>query len=242
MSFSVSVKGGLVVFKARYNGSRVPKDVHIHLGDAHGQALIGYPTIPPGVNPAAGFELEISEANPSLPRDEEGHLKWRTRFTLVWSFEDDPREEEDPDHPVYPSLDEQLEALLRALGRFFREGKCFIATAAFGSELEPEVVRLRRWRDRALRPHLAGRILMVLYALLSPPIAHMIERRPDGVLGSLVRWVIRRAMRPKSAYVTPLERPLGYPPGTAGSSQAVVRPHPIDAMGLDEQRHQQKSS
>jgi hypothetical protein len=52
---------------------------------------------------------------------------------------------------------------------------CFIATAAFGSPLEPHVQMLRDFRDRYLRGHAAGSFLVQSYEDLSPPVARFIS-------------------------------------------------------------------
>jgi hypothetical protein len=192
VSFSVKVKNGFVTFDVRYEGHRTPTDVHVHVGGRDGPALIGYDHIPDDLNARRGFELQVSEGNPNLPRTEDGHLRWETSFTLVWTFSDSPHEEIDPDHPVYPSMAEKIAALLEALGKAVGRGRCFIATAAFGSPLEIEVLRLQLWRERVLRPTVVGRAVIALYSLVSPPLARLIERRREGILGSLVRFALRR--------------------------------------------------
>jgi hypothetical protein len=65
-------------------------------------------------------------------------------------------------------------------------GGCFIATAAFGSLIEPHVKLLRQFRDRFLLTNAPGKVFVRLYYTYSPPIADVIAAH--GSLRLIVRW------------------------------------------------------
>jgi hypothetical protein len=66
--------------------------------------------------------------------------------------------------------------------------KCFIATAAYGSPLDPHVEALRSFRDRYLMTNTAGRAFVALYYRASPPVAAVISRS-EG-LRTAARWTL----------------------------------------------------
>jgi len=65
-------------------------------------------------------------------------------------------------------------------------GGCFIATAAFGSYLAPEVATLRAFRDEVLMTSSPGRAFVEWYYRVSPPVADLIAEHES--LKIAARW------------------------------------------------------
>jgi hypothetical protein len=67
---------------------------------------------------------------------------------------------------------------------------CFIATAAYGSPLAPQVQLLRELRDQYLLPFATGRAFVKLYYTLSPPLAELIAG------SEILRTIVRAGLVP----------------------------------------------
>lgn len=67
-------------------------------------------------------------------------------------------------------------------------GGCFIATAAYGSYMEPHVKVLRDFRDRFLLTNAVGRTFVELYYTYSPPAAELIARH--DALRATARFIL----------------------------------------------------
>jgi hypothetical protein len=69
---------------------------------------------------------------------------------------------------------------------------CFIATAAYGSLMANDVVALRRFRDVALRSHVAGELVVEGYYTFGPALARIIE--PSETLRRAARAALAPAV------------------------------------------------
>ena len=69
-------------------------------------------------------------------------------------------------------------------------GSCFIATAAYGTYLEPEITVLRKFRDMRLLSNAAGKAFVGFYYRISSPLAHYIGEH------GIVRTMTRGALTP----------------------------------------------
>ena len=77
------------------------------------------------------------------------------------------------------------------------DSSCFIATAAYGSAMAPQVVTLCQFRDTRLRASCLGRWIISTYERLSPPLAAWIAGRPiarvwvRSLILSPALWIVR---------------------------------------------------
>jgi uncharacterized repeat protein (TIGR01451 family) len=86
---------------------------------------------------------------------------------------------------VFPAVSKNCDIKVDVVGG---GGGCFIATAAYGSALEPHVEVLRSFRDRYLQGSRLGREFIGFYYRHSPPIADFIARHEW--LRSIVRMLL----------------------------------------------------
>ena len=80
-------------------------------------------------------------------------------------------------------------------------GRCFVATAAYGSELAPEIRHLSEFRDRVLLTTIPGQAFVWAYYRLGPYLAEYIASRPKArsaarrILNPLVRFAEQHLRR-----------------------------------------------
>jgi hypothetical protein len=89
---------------------------------------------------------------------------------------------------VTDAVNEKVQVFSPGSGSSNATGNCFIATAAYGSTLDPHVRVLRDFRDRVLASCALGRLFIEHYYAWSPPIARFIAVH-DG-LRTAVRWAL----------------------------------------------------
>jgi len=92
-----------------------------------------------------------------------------------------------------------------------KNSKCFIATAAYGDPLAPELTVLRRFRDEVLLTNTPGRWAVAAYYRISPPVAEFLAQHDT------LRAAVRRMLRP---VVAACRRVLEEPPAETAVSPA----------------------
>lgn len=88
-----------------------------------------------------------------------------------------------------------LEGSKTKIGANSDVGNCFIATAAFGSGLEPQVQTLRVFRDEHLAGRPTGRAAIHLYEWLGPYLACIVRR------SETLRILVRRGLTDVARYI-----------------------------------------
>jgi hypothetical protein len=85
--------------------------------------------------------------------------------------------------------------------------QCFIATAAYGSPLEPHVLALREFRDSYLQRTALGRAFIGFYYRHSPPLANVIAEH------AWLRFLVRMVLTPLVLAIAFPFRALARRPG-----------------------------
>ena len=79
--------------------------------------------------------------------------------------------------------------------------RCFVATAVYGSEMSPEVILLRQYRDEILLQTSLGNLFINFYYFISPPIALwikdklLLKRTVRKGLDFFVNTVVSKSLR-----------------------------------------------
>ena len=107
-----------------------------------------------------------------------------TQFTLPLTPE---QMNECPSELEISALPDWAVALL-ARGKHGGGNKCFIATAAFGSYLDPHVIVLQNFRDQCLVTNAPGRAFVEFYYNHAPPLAGFLQKHE--FLKIAVRWIL----------------------------------------------------
>jgi hypothetical protein len=99
--------------------------------------------------------------------------------------EEIPMQDIEDEEEIERTLQDQQDARVAAEG-----GGCFIATVAYADPFHSDVVYLRRFRERALRPYRAGRLFIRAYNAGGPVLAKTLRPYPRG--RRAVRWLLSR--------------------------------------------------
>ncbi len=126
---------------------------------------------PPEENPPE--ENPPEENPPQKTRKRVGGTEWYV--TKYRATEENPPEENPPPAPPLTN-----------------KTSCFIATAAYGSAMEAEVVILQQFRDHCLKNTPVGEAFITGYYRLSPPIADIISRNDS--LRAMTRFLLKPLM------------------------------------------------
>ena len=85
-------------------------------------------------------------------------------------------------------------------GRIRPSRPCFVATTVYGSDMSPEVILLRQYRDEILLQKSLGNVFVNLYYKFSPPIAlwmqdkTFLKRNVRKVLNSFINSFVKKSL------------------------------------------------
>lgn len=106
---------------------------------------------------------------------------------------------------LFASVDDHVAMPGEVIG-LLDDKHCFVATAAYGSDMAPQVNLLRKFRNQFLIPNTLGRKFVKLYYQFSPPLAQYISEHPTlriatrGVLWPMI-WLADVAVQWPQAFV-----------------------------------------
>lgn len=104
--------------------------------------------------------------------------------------ETSPPEVDIPTAPVQPDRESDTEEEQNDDGS---GGACFVATAAYGDRMHPDVVALRAFRDNHLCKTAFGRAFIKVYWTIGPELAKITN--PDKIFGKVCRLVLSQLVR-----------------------------------------------
>lgn len=167
--------------------------VHVHEGSMPVFGTIEAPTLFFTMN----FAASSGEAIVQDPDTGDLHLYRVGQFVENLGPASDPEPDEDVDHededilgpPPEGQPPEEEEVREEDEGENSgSSGGCFVATAAYGDRMNPDVVALRRYRDLVMTQSPSGRVAIRIYQRLGPVTARHV--RPDSRIAALCRYFL----------------------------------------------------